>query len=70
MCPSVSCKSCKLLLYAKKEKYLNEIYIYVYFHKKKFPQAYLFWVPKLDVPKISILLSIQNGPKISSELAS
>ena len=31
--------------------------MYIYFHKNIFPQAYLIWEPKLDVPKIGILLS-------------
>ena len=51
----VSYKSCTLLWYAKKEKYLHEISMFT-FTKNFFSQDYQIWAPKLDVPKIGILL--------------
>ena len=53
--PNGSYKSCTLLLYAKK-KNIYAKYLFL-LSKKFFPQTYLIWMPKLDVPKIDILLS-------------
>ena len=53
--PNVSYKSCTLLLYAKKKNIYTK-YLFL-FSKKFFPQTYLIWMPKLDVPKVDILLS-------------
>ena len=39
----------------KKEKYLHEISMFT-FTKKVFSEAYLIWVPKLDVPQNGIPL--------------
>ena len=50
---NISYKSCTLLCYVKKEKYMYLLST----KKKKFSQAYFIWAPKLDVPKIDIPLS-------------
>ena len=55
---SLSCisnKNCALLWYAKKEKFLHEIYVFTF--TKFFSQACLIWASELDVPKIGIPLS-------------
>ena len=55
---NISCKSCTLLRYAKKEEYLHEVSTYTF--TNFFLQTYLIWAAKLDVPKIGILLSERN----------
>ena len=59
---NVSYKCCTFVWYTKKEKYLHEVYMFTFIIF--FPQAYLIWALKLDVPKIGILLSkrILNTP--------
>ena len=55
----------------KKEKYLHKIFMFTcLLSQKNFSHAYLVWGPKLDVPKISILLSkpTKNTPCIFTKL--
>ena len=58
MCLNILYESGTLLWYAEKRKvFTQNIYVYLLTFTKIFPHAYLVWGSKLDVPKISILLT-------------